>query len=76
MKTIEESPPSTGETSVTTEYEHEPVPPQARLGFRNFVGQYAGEHTAGTELMLGPLFVTAGVSAHAKWPSPGIGGQT
>ena len=46
-----------------TEYEREPVPPQARLGFKSFVGQYAGEHTAGTELMLGPLFVAAGVSA-------------
>ena len=45
------------------EFEREPVPERARLGFRSFVGQYAGEHTAGTELMLGPLFVAAGVSA-------------
>jgi purine-cytosine permease-like protein len=45
------------------EYEREPVPPQALLGFKNFIGQYAGEHTAGTELMIGPLFVAAGVSA-------------
>lgn len=45
------------------EYERTPVPPAARLGFRSFIGQYAGEHTAGTELMLGPLFVAAGVSA-------------
>src|SRR5512145_1800250 len=45
------------------EYEREPVPPRALLGFRSFLGQYAGEHTAGTELMLGPLFVAAGVSA-------------
>src|SRR5919108_1010344 len=45
------------------EYEREPVPERARLGFRSFVGQYAGEHTAGTELMIGPLFVAAGVSA-------------
>lgn len=45
------------------EYEREPVPPQARLGFRSFIGQYAGEHCAGTELMIGPLFVAAGVSA-------------
>jgi purine-cytosine permease-like protein len=34
------------------------------LGFRSFVGMYAGEHTAGTELMIGPLFVAAGVSAY------------
>ena len=45
------------------EYEREPVPPRAHLGFTSFLGQYAGEHTAGTELMLGPLFVAAGVSA-------------
>jgi purine-cytosine permease-like protein len=45
------------------EYEREPVPARALLGFRSFVGQYAGEHTAGTELMIGPLFVAAGVSA-------------
>ncbi len=45
------------------EYEREPVPPGALLGFKSFIGQYAGEHTAGTELMLGPLFVAAGVSA-------------
>lgn len=46
-----------------SEYEREPVPVKARLGFKSFVGQYAGEHTAGTELMIGPLFVAAGVSA-------------
>jgi len=45
------------------EFEREPVPPRAWLGFGSFIGQYAGEHTAGTELMLGPLFVAAGVSA-------------
>jgi purine-cytosine permease-like protein len=45
------------------EYEREPVPEGARLGFKSFIGQYAGEHCAGTELMIGPLFVAAGVSA-------------
>ncbi|HEX9784885.1 MAG TPA: hypothetical protein VGA56_19420 [Opitutaceae bacterium] len=45
------------------EYEREPVPKRAWLGFKSFIGQYAGEHTAGTEIMLGPLFVAAGVSA-------------
>jgi purine-cytosine permease-like protein len=45
------------------EYERTPVPPEARLGFRSFIGQYAGEHTAGTELMIGPLFVASGVRA-------------
>jgi purine-cytosine permease-like protein len=47
------------------EYEREPVPERARLGFSSFVGQYAGEHTAGTELMIGPLFIASGVSAPA-----------
>jgi hypothetical protein len=45
------------------EFEREPVPPRAQLGFKSFLGQYAGEHTAGTELMIGPLFVASGVSA-------------
>jgi purine-cytosine permease-like protein len=45
------------------EFEREPVPGRALLGLRSFVGQYAGEHTAGTELMIGPLFVASGVGA-------------
>jgi purine-cytosine permease-like protein len=45
------------------EFEREPVPEKSRLGFKSFIGQYAGEHTAGTELMIGPLFVASGVSA-------------
>src|SRR3990170_8419003 len=52
------------ESNVSHEYEREPVPERARLGFKSFVGMYAGEHTAGTELMIGPLFVAAGVSAY------------
>ena len=39
------------------------MPERAWLGFSSFVGQYAGEHTAGTELMIGPLFIASGVSA-------------
>jgi purine-cytosine permease-like protein len=46
-----------------SEFEREPVPRGARLGLKSFVGQYAGEHVAGTELMIGPLFLAAGVSA-------------
>ncbi|MHC4126217.1 MAG: hypothetical protein ACYSRR_07175 [Planctomycetota bacterium] len=45
------------------EFEREPVPAKAQLGLKEFVGMYAGEHCAGTELMIGPLFVAAGVSA-------------
>ncbi|MHC5158038.1 MAG: purine-cytosine permease family protein, partial [Planctomycetota bacterium] len=49
--------------SKTGEFEREPVPKNALLGFKSFIGMYAGEHCAGTELMIGPLFVAAGVSA-------------
>ena len=45
------------------EFERQPVPQNALLGFKSFIGMYAGEHCAGTELMIGPLFVAAGVSA-------------
>jgi purine-cytosine permease-like protein len=51
------------DTGVIEEFEREAVPQRAWLGFRSFVGMFAGEHTAGTELMLGPLFVAHGVSA-------------
>jgi purine-cytosine permease-like protein len=46
-----------------SEFEREPVPKNSLLGFKSFIGMYAGEHCAGTELMIGPLFVAAGVSA-------------
>ncbi len=49
--------------AIGSEFEREPVPARSLLGFKDFVGMYAGEHTAGTELMIGPLFVAAGVSA-------------
>ena len=51
------------EYSSDSEFEREPVPQRALLGFKSFVGMYAGEHCAGTELMIGPLFIAAGVSA-------------
>jgi purine-cytosine permease-like protein len=46
-----------------SEFEREPVPQSSQLGFKSFLGMYAGEHCAGTELMIGPLFVAAGVGA-------------
>ena len=55
---------SENQSSETQEYEREPVPERALLGLKGFVGMYAGEHCAGTELMIGPLFVAAGVSAY------------
>ena len=45
------------------EFERQPVPQGSLLGFKSFVGMYAGEHCAGTELMIGPLFVAAGIGA-------------
>ena len=52
------------QTQAGSEFEREPVPKSALLGFKSFIGMYAGEHCAGTELMIGPLFVAAGVSAY------------
>ncbi len=45
------------------EFERTPVPKESLLGFKSFIGMYAGEHCAGTELMIGPLFIAAGVGA-------------
>ena len=45
------------------EFEREPVPKSKLKGWKSFIGMYAGEHAAGTEFMIGPLFLTAGVSA-------------
>lgn len=45
------------------EFEREPVPDKALKGPTSFWGMYAGEHTAGTEFMIGPLFVAWGASA-------------
>lgn len=46
------------------EFENRPVPERAQKGPRAFWGMYAGEHAAGTEFMIGPLFLLAGVSLH------------
>ena len=45
------------------EFERQPVPASHRKGWKSFLGMYAGEHAAGTEFVIGPLFLTAGVSA-------------
>lgn len=49
------------ENLVAEEYENERVPEKAQKGPSSFWGMYAGEHTAGTEFMIGPLFVAYGV---------------
>lgn len=45
------------------EFEREPVPSSKVKSFKDFVGLVAGEHIAGTEFVIGPLFVLHGVSA-------------
>ncbi len=47
----------------TQEFERQPIPSSDQKGWKSFLGMYAGEHAAGTEFMIGPLFLTAGVSA-------------
>lgn len=50
------------EQSTGGEFEREPVPDSALKGPGKFWGMYAGEHAAGTEFMIGPLFLGAGAS--------------
>ncbi len=47
----------------TEEFERQPVPQTHQKSWKSFLGMYAGEHAAGTEFVIGPLFLTAGVSA-------------
>lgn len=49
--------------STQEEYERTPVPASALKSWKSFLGMYAGEHAAGTEFVIGPLFLAAGVSA-------------
>jgi len=45
------------------EFDREPVPRSQLKGAGNFIGLFAGEHVAGTEYVIGPLFVAHGVTA-------------
>ncbi|KAA3616147.1 MAG: hypothetical protein DWQ05_10385 [Calditrichaeota bacterium] len=45
------------------EFERVPVPKSNWKSWGRFLGMYTGEHTAGTEFVIGPLFVAHGVSA-------------
>ncbi len=45
------------------EFDREPVAPNKLQKASNFIGLYAGEHVAGTEFVIGPLFVAHGVTA-------------
>lgn len=50
------------ESSGDGEFARERVPDSALMGPSKFWGMYAGEHAAGTEFMIGPLFLAAGAS--------------
>lgn len=50
-------------TAAGGEFERVPVPASHWKSLRSFLAMYAGEHVAGTEFMIGPLFLAAGVSA-------------
>src|SRR5438094_9378018 len=45
------------------EFDREPVPPDRLQGPGSFIGLKNGEHAAGTEIVIGPLFVAHGVTA-------------
>ena len=45
------------------DFERIPFPENKLKGWGSFIGMYAGEHTAGTEFVIGPLFVAHGVVA-------------
>jgi purine-cytosine permease-like protein len=53
----------TEQLDAINEFEREPVPERKTKDFRSFVNMMAGEHIAGTEFVIGPLFVLHGVSA-------------
>ena len=40
----------------SSEFERELVPENKLKSWKSFLGMYAGEHAAGTEFMIGPLF--------------------
>ncbi|MEK9614040.1 MAG: hypothetical protein VW080_08960 [Flavobacteriaceae bacterium] len=49
--------------NLSSEFERAAVPESELKDWKSFLGMYAGEHAAGTEFMIGPLFLTVGVSA-------------
>ena len=49
------------QTEITGEFERTPVPISKLKSWKSFLGMYAGEHAAGTEFVIGPLFLTTGV---------------
>ena len=58
-----ESTQAVPQTETGSEFERTPVPSSQLKSWKSFLGMYAGEHAAGTEFVIGPLFLTTGVSA-------------
>jgi purine-cytosine permease-like protein len=56
-------PTLTERLDAINEFDREPVPATKLQGPGNFAALYAGEHVAGTEFVIGPLFVAHGVAA-------------
>lgn len=52
-----------GKMSTAQEFETQAVTPQQLQGPKTFAASYAGEHVAGTEFVIGALFVAWGVGA-------------
>lgn len=61
--TIESQEQEVVEVITSGEFEREAVPRSKWKDWKSFLGMYAGEHAAGTEFVIGPLFLTTGVSA-------------
>jgi purine-cytosine permease-like protein len=57
------SPVAGGPPPADGEFERQPVPTSHLRRSSDFIGMYAGEHVAGTEFMIGPLFVARGARA-------------
>jgi NCS1 family nucleobase:cation symporter-1 len=55
--------PTKPQNKTAGEFERTPVPISRLKSWKSFLGMYAGEHAAGTEFVIGPLFLTTGVSA-------------
>lgn len=68
---LTEQPPAGGAPAASladrldaiNEFDREPVSEAKIQGPGSFIGLYAGEHVAGTEFVIGPLFVAHGVTA-------------
>ncbi len=51
--------------AAASEFDRSPVTPDRLLSARHFAASYAGEHVAGTEFVIGAMFVAWGVSTGA-----------